>query len=143
MTDDAESLSEGSVGPVADDEMLLRRIHPTQKKTKEGKPSSAAFKDATMSVDREKLLGDPLEALGNRTGFGLVRLPARVPRELGQEVIADPELLNRAHALVNGRKTQSTANKLRDAAEWIVEPASDESSEPKKDEGSEAPPGLA
>jgi hypothetical protein len=45
---------------------------------------------------------------------------ASFARQQGQEVIAEPELLNPAHALVNGKKSKGTARAFARAATWLV-----------------------
>lgn len=104
---------------IADDEPLHRRIHPTFKKD-DGTVSSAAFTDREMSVDRGAFcsLEQTLTGCG---GYGVAALLAATARGYDQEVVADPILLNPAHALVRGEKTKSTARKLARASIWIVQ----------------------
>ncbi len=104
---------------VEDTEPLHRRIHPTFVHPS-GRISSQAFTDREMSVDRGRYR-EVSETLRNCKGFGMARFLAEAARNFGQEVRADPELLNPAHALVVGKKTKSVARKLARASEWVVE----------------------
>jgi hypothetical protein len=122
-----------AVRPVHDSEPLLRRIHPTQ--MKEGRASSAAFKDREMSVERSDMLPAPLEALRDHPRYGLARLLTKAARELEQEVVPDPVgLWNLAHALVNGPKPRSTAKKLAGAAELLKAPEAPEQGDDARDD---------
>lgn len=108
-----------SVPPtVADEEPLHRRIHPTFQRP-DGTISSAAFTDPEMSVDRGHYRSIE-ESLENYGTFGLAVLLASAARQLGQTVVADPDLLNPAHALVRGHKSRSVARSLARASAWMV-----------------------
>ncbi len=104
---------------VDDTEPLHRRIHPTFVHPT-GRISSQAFTDRDMSVDRGRYR-EVSETMQNCAGFGIAGFLAEAARKLGQEVRADPELLNEAHALVVGKKTKSIARKLARASDWVVE----------------------
>jgi hypothetical protein len=106
-------------GEVDNAEPLHRRIHPTFIRP-DGRISSQAFTDPELSVDRG-LYRDVAETLMNCDGFGVAVFLARSARELGQEVRADPQLLNKAHALVVGKKTKSIARRLARSSQWKVE----------------------
>lgn len=103
---------------VADNEVLHRRIHPSQIRP-DGSVSSAAFTDIELSVDRSALRTAD-ETLNGYTGYGLAGFAAGFAREVGQEVRPDPSLLNRAHALVIGKKTKGTQRQLAKSARWVV-----------------------
>jgi hypothetical protein len=103
---------------VADDERLHRRIFPGFVRS-DGSVSSQAFVDPEMSVDRARYAALS-ETLANFPEHGLAVLVASYARGLGQEVIADKQLLNEAHALVRGQKTKSLARRLARGAEWVV-----------------------
>ena len=105
---------------VADDEVLHRRIHPLQVRP-DGSPCSAAFTDPEMSVDRARYR-QVEETLNGHPGYGAAGLIAGFVRSLSQEVRAVPELLNKGHALVVGKKSKSTRRKLAGAATWVVRP---------------------
>ena len=98
--------------PIADDETLHRRIHPIHVKP-DGNVCSAAFNDPEMSVDRASLRSAD-ETLREYDGYGLAAFVTKHARDLGQEVLPDPELLNPAHALVTGKKTKATLVPSRD-----------------------------
>ncbi len=102
---------------VEDTEPLHRRIHPTFVHSS-GRISSQAFTDPEMSVDRGDYR-EVSETLRDCKGFGLVRFLAETARNLNQEVRADPQLLNEAHALVVGKKTKSIARKLARSSKWV------------------------
>lgn len=95
---------------ISDDEKLHRRIHPTFIKP-DGSLSSQAFTDPEMSVDRAEFrsLDETLDGCPNH---GCAAVETGFARGLDQEVVADPMLLNPAHALVNGKKTKSIARRL-------------------------------
>ena len=103
---------------VADQELLHRRIHWTHVKP-DGSLCSAAFTDPEMSVDRAALRRAD-ETLRDHVGHGLAALTAGFARSLDQEVREAPELLNKAHALVVGKKTKGTQKKFAKAATWVV-----------------------
>lgn len=103
---------------VDDSEMLHRRIHPTFVRP-DGSVSSQAFRDERMSVDRASFR-TVQESLHCWATHGLVALLAAFARNLEQEVLADKELLNPAHALVIGRKNKTAAHKLARAASWVA-----------------------
>ena len=114
---------------------LYRRVHPGQvvpdKNTGELRPSSAAFKDPSMSVDVADFLRedgfDHRWPLRNYAGWSLVRLTATHARSKQQNVIhtpisVDPKTgapANPYHAEVIGKKTPGTANHLRDGSDWV------------------------
>lgn len=115
-------------GSVPDDDWLHRRIHPSQVVTdgNTGKlrPSSAAFKDPEMSVDSEYLLHraglDWRFSLKDHPEHSLVRFRAGIARKNSLSVVPDPLPRNPAHVMVRGRKSPGTANRLRDASEWVA-----------------------
>lgn len=114
---------------------LYRRVHPGQvvpdKNTGQLRPSSAAFKDPSMSVDvADFLREDGLDhrwSLRDYAGWSLVRLTAAHARSKQQNVVhtpinADPAAgttANPYHAEVVGKKTPGTANHLRDGSDWV------------------------
>lgn len=103
---------------VADEEPLHRRVHPTFVRP-DGSVSSQAFRDRELSVDR----GHYWEAARSLQGYdtyGLASIRAAFARACQQEVVADGNLFNPAHALVRGEKSKSTARRLAGAATWIV-----------------------
>ena len=107
-----------SADQVADDERLLRRIHPTFVKP-DGTISSQAFTDPETSVDREALLPSPNPALARWPGYGLAALVTGEVRQLGLEVRPDPLEQNPAHALIVGKKTKAIARQLARSASWV------------------------
>jgi hypothetical protein len=112
---------------LADDAVLLRRVRPDQivddQNLGQPRPSSAAFKDPNLSVDAEPILRsaglDWKFSLSKHPGFSLVSITAGLARSLNQIVELKPEIDNPSHTEVIGKKTQGTANALRDASQWI------------------------
>ncbi|TXN05924.1 hypothetical protein FV242_01770 [Methylobacterium sp. WL64] len=120
-----------------DDEMeLYRRVHPEQvvpdKNTGQLRPSSAVFKDPSMSVDvADFMREDGLDwrwSLRDFPGWSLVCLTAAHARAKQQDVQHTPittEPKNPYHAEVIGKKTPGTANHLRDGSALLhLEPKS-------------------
>ena len=107
------------VQEVADADDLYRRIHPSQ--VKDGKLTSAAFKDLQLSVDLARLT-TPQRSLSRHPSHGLASITALVARSLGQEVIHNPLNINPAHALVIGNKSLATARSLARSATWVLLP---------------------
>lgn len=105
-------------GEVADEEPLHRRIHPTFVRP-DGSVSSQAFRDRELSVDRGQYW-DATRSLQGYAGYGLASIIAAFARACQQEVIADGNLFNPAHALVRGDKSKSTARRLAGTATWVV-----------------------
>jgi hypothetical protein len=116
-------VDDGSIADAAD---LLRRIRPDQivddKNLGARRPSSAAFKDPTMSVDTEPILHqhglDWTFTLRNHSGYSLVRFKVGVARAETLAVVHKPEPGNPAHTEVIGKKTQGVANRLVAASTW-------------------------
>jgi hypothetical protein len=104
---------------VADTEALNRRIHPGFVRP-DGSVSSQAFTDMELSVDRSAYCAVS-ETLVGCHGYGVASIIASNARKLQQEVVADRQLLNQAHALVKGKKTKSIARALARSAVWVVE----------------------
>lgn len=106
---------------VTDSETLLRRVHPNHIGP-DGRVMWLAFRDANLSVDRERMR--PLAAL--RTAFpnhAVARLLTGTCRAAGFSVDADPLPGNPAHALVRSVPSshgdaRRLAQVLRDLAEW-------------------------
>ena len=102
---------------VADDELLWRRLHrdPLVPDGNGGtRPSSAAFKDPAMSVDRVEIvrsLGHGAEYT-RQDGAGVAEFSVATARGLGQEVIYKPVPANPAHAQVEAHKSQGTDRAL-------------------------------
>ena len=76
-----------------------------------------------MSVDAEPILRslglDKSFSLSKHQGYSLVGFTAGVARAYQQVVVVTPEDSNPAHTEVRGKKTQATANALRDASAWL------------------------
>jgi hypothetical protein len=114
-------------GSIADDDALLRRIHPTQvvedKNLNRTRPSSGAFDDPTLSVDVERVLVEnDLNwgfCLKNHPGYSLVKFEARVARARGLAVVSKPLDDDPAHAEVQGKKTPSIQKSLYLASNWV------------------------
>lgn len=110
---------------VPDDELLWRRIHQNQY-VPDGqggmRVSTAAFIDQKLSVDRSLVV----LALGHdhsytrQSGAAVAQFSAGLARTLGQEVVADPEPDNPAHALVVGDKKPGGRRVARTLAQSAV-----------------------
>jgi hypothetical protein len=95
-------------GSIADDADLLRRIRPDQivddKNLGARRPSSAAFKDPTMSVDTEPILHqhglDWTFTLQGYSGYSLVQTETGQPRS------------HRGHWQENSRRRESSGRRL-------------------------------
>jgi hypothetical protein len=124
VTDTPSSEIQADAKPVSiphdirDDETLHRRIHPTHVKP-DGSVSSQAFRDAEMSVDRAAYRSTAA-TLHGYSGYGISAFLARFARQQGQIVRAEPELLNPAHALVEGTKSKSVARAFARSAAWVI-----------------------
>jgi hypothetical protein len=112
------------------DESLLRRIHPSQVNWDEsGEPniSSAAFRDRELSVNLSSVMLEtgrvPGDAIRGHAGFGLAAITAAHARSLNQAVARDPVPDELSHGIVYGEKTHPIRRKLRDGAQWIVNPS--------------------
>lgn len=99
---------------LSDDEFLWRRIHERQLLS-DGRVSSAAFSGDEMSVDVARIQSDMSITLADGAAVGEIVTAAA--RDLGQDVVGDPQPDNRAHALVIGPKPKSVRRALRDAAQ--------------------------
>lgn len=80
-----------------------------------------------MSVVRGDILENehrtPPSVLEKFPGYALASLTARVVRQNGQGVAADPLPEETAHALVFGNKPESVRRRLAKAAIWVREPS--------------------
>jgi hypothetical protein len=96
----------------------------------DGTISSQAFRNEEMSVDRG-MYRDVTETLLGFPSQGVARLIASEVRAFNQEVIADKEMFNEAHALVNGKKSKTIARALARIASgaWVVQIPGSEDSE--------------
>lgn len=109
------------VQEIADVDALYRRIHPLQ--VKDGTPTSAAFKDAELSVDLARLTTFE-RSLTGYPSHGLASVTAGYARSLEQTVLHDPLETNPAHTLVKGNKTPRIARSLARSAKWEALPPS-------------------
>ncbi len=127
-------MAEVDDGSIANEADLLRRIHPKQviidDNTGQLRPTSAAFRDQSMSVDVAPILAaqglDFQFTLASYPGYGLVKFQAGVARKQDLAVVPKPILEppeNPAHAEVVGKKTGAVINALKAASEWVRQPA--------------------
>ena len=116
---------------IAGEERLLRRIPRTWFDWDEhgnAAISSAAFKDAELSVNLESVMArdghPPADAIRNYPGYGLAAITAAYARSFNQRVARDPLDEEPAHGVVYGQKRRGgIAGRLRDGALWVVTPA--------------------
>lgn len=129
------TLGKDAVPEVADDEQLIRHLHPEWHwDPKEKRPNLGAFRSSEISVDREAMRPVAVSRALRSSEWGFARLSVRVPRtELGLQVSKDPmvpdepELIepepsltyNPGHAHILNAKRQSHAKRMRDAAEVL------------------------
>lgn len=104
--------------PPTDD--LYRRIPPDQMKF--GKITSAAFEDFETSVDWCKY-STPRQTVGQRffKYWWVGAVEAKVPINLGQEVIHDPQK-NQAHTLIKGIKTMEVSERIAESCRIVYSP---------------------
>jgi hypothetical protein len=120
------------IPPIRDDEPLIRHVHPDQWNDQENRPTSAAFADAELSVDREEMR-DVNTSCRLRPEWGFTRFPVHAATGLGFDVRPDPlgcDTLpldttpsldyNPGHAVVLGGKNRM--RKLRDLAAVVFPP---------------------
>jgi hypothetical protein len=113
---------------IANDEVLLRRLHPDWIVPGEHgrmRIASAAFKHLEMSVLFCALLENQgrsvQDALGSYSDNSLCSFTAGLARDLGQGIVYDVDPPNDpAHGLVVGKKTQSVANHFARGAIWVI-----------------------
>ena len=113
---------------IGDNEVLWRRVPPTPKyivldeNTGLHKLSSAAFRDADMSVvlASEAVTLDSIRQ--GHEGFGVVAITAGLARALRQGMVRDPVEGEPAHALVVGEKPGSVRRALAKVARWTHRP---------------------
>lgn len=117
---------------IREDEVLWRRVHPTQfPQPGVDRPKSNAFDDhseGAMSVHLAQVaeqhgLG-PEDLLADFPGFAMVGITAAAVRELGLIIQRKPEQHDPTHAEVYGKKTKSVRKRLAISSCWIVRPPS-------------------
>lgn len=112
---------------IPDDAELWRRIHPDHLTLDENpgrsrrRPSSAAFRDAELSVILVEPGRDPQSAIENYSGY-LAVVTAGEARQLGLTIQRDPTPDEKAHCLILGRKKGTTDSALARAARWVIRP---------------------
>jgi len=120
---------------IPDDSYVLRRIPPSEVTADcdsgwKPRPKSSNFADnrekgpvsIVLSCLLRKAERNDQDVLSGHPGFFLVRIPVRIIRALGLDVVASPTSAEPAHGLIVGTKTTSIRKKLARAAEWIVSP---------------------
>ena len=112
---------------VGNEDYVYRRVHPDQ--IENGAFSSAAFNDPEMSVDIASLTSEQKSYQRSHSErYGLVKIRVQDLRQLSipQQVNHWPAILNYAHGLVIGKKTQSIRKRIKEKAEWVIKPGSDD-----------------
>ncbi len=123
----------GAEQPITVDDDLYRRLMPNGHVAEDGKtvllgaflrkkqPSEKhAPPDPELSVDVARLTTPEDTQAGAGPGFGVGRLPARVPLGMGLTIQHRPVKGNYAHALVYGLKTRGQCQDLADATTVII-----------------------
>ena len=111
---------------IEDDDGLYRRLSPDQMYP-DGTVNSNAFKsggkpDASISVDLAKLTTaqDALARGGNRPGFAVGELFARLPRDLGFSVRHHPLPDDNAHSLIEGENDRKKCRLLAETTTVVI-----------------------
>jgi hypothetical protein len=99
---------------VGQSEVLWRRVHKDH--YIDGRITTAAFKDYSMSVDVARLCPGMWVTLGN--GVGVASFSSAVAYDNGQDVRLDPVEGNEAHAVVIGNKPRSTRKAFCEASDY-------------------------
>ena len=110
----------------------------------DGTPTSQAFTDEEMSVDRASKR-TPQKSQAESPKCGLVSFPVELATRLNQTVEEDPKLWNPAHCLVKGKKSKGTQRAFAAESVWVIPPppqveASPTTEEPPEQEWLSAPP---
>ena len=126
---------EYSDDPTIDDAAFLwRRVPPWHvtfdSREQRWRPSSAAFDDKEMSVVLAVESRGSDSVLTGHEGYGLVAITAGLARQRGQVIARDPTDDEPAHAVVVGRKADSTLKAFARSAIWIVRPPAHATDEP-------------
>lgn len=116
---------------IPDEAQLWRRI-PGQHMIRDSsgvlRISSAAFDNDTNGSPMSVVLGDDVlragraanSVIGSLVNFGLASVTAEFLRNLDQGVTRDPIENEPAHALVHGKKSRSTRQRMAKEAVWII-----------------------
>ena len=120
---------------VPDEAILWRLINPHFQKADghggirfttqafQNRPESQAtsFFLADIVLESERVVED---LVADKPGFGVVAISVGDVRSLGLQVIRDPTDDEPAHVLVPGKKSGAIKTRLKEAAQWVVRPAS-------------------
>ena len=116
------------VRQIEDDDELYRRIAPSFFKM-DGSISSSAYKlngrpDKEISVNLAYLTTVE-KTLQDRPNFGVGSLIARSPRDIGLDVVHDPQVNpdNESHSLIKGARTNEHCSRLAKATSVLKDPA--------------------
>ena len=93
---------------------------------RDGTVSSVAYvrngqPDNEISVDLARLT-TTAETLASRPGFGVGAIVARIPRQIGFEVIHDPLPVNAAHTLIRGQNSREKCRLLASETRVVIHP---------------------
>jgi len=112
---------------IGDNEVILRRIPKewviVDQNLKRKRPTSACFQDGSkdpMSVYILSEAQSPAAVMQGAKEPFLVALPVAFVRKLGLGIIRDPSSGGPGHALLVGKKTGATKEKLAKAAAWVA-----------------------
>ena len=111
---------------IANDQVLWRRIHPSQVVASGGdRPSSGAFDESNDGTGMSASLAlpgrDPKELLVNvKPGSGIVSFTAQQARDLGFTLARVPTLEDPHHVELRGKNTKAVRRALARQATWVI-----------------------
>lgn len=112
---------------IPDKDYLLKRI--SRNTLRDGKMTSYNFKDSELSTNwaeyaDAKQTRDQVAEFGREpSNYGVVDLNVADVRSISsQEVDHDPLSNNQAHTLISGKKDDEARLKLKDFANWVIQP---------------------
>ena len=114
--------------PIADNDLLYRRLAPSGHLNSDGTVASNAFKlhsrpDPEPSVDLARLTtASESRARAGRPGFRVGVLRAGDVRALGLTVTHEPTEDNPSHCLIRGNTTRETCKKLAEKTRMLLTP---------------------
>jgi hypothetical protein len=124
---------------IPDDAVLWRRIPPWHVtydwRQQRWRPSSAAFEDDPDGHPMSVVIGgtgrNPRDVLGaTHADYGVWEITAGLARQYGQVVVRAPTPEEPAHALIVGKKRESTGKAFARGGQWAVRPPAHPTDDP-------------